>query len=456
MKVINPATEEMITEIADDTEQTIKEKLQKLKLGSKKWKKERVENRLSCIQKFSELLLVPSNFEKCVQDLTQEVGKPLQESENEIRGAIKRMEFFLKDSLPFLEKEVIRKDNTVEESIDLEPRGVVASISAWNFPYLVGINVFVPALLTGNAVLYKPSEFALLTGLNIQRLLYESGIPEDVFQLVVGAGEVGAKILEHDIDGVFFTGSYETGKKIATAVAPKLIPIGLELGGKDPLYVTDEVQDISQVAAAAAEGAFYNNGQSCCSVERIYVHQNVYDTFVESFITETKKLRVGEPTDRSYQQGAITRGAQLDLLENQVNDALSKGAELKAGGKRREGKGFFFPPTVLTNVNHDMLVMKQESFGPIIGIQKVSHDEEAIELMNDTNYGLTSSVYTNNKKRGETILEQIDSGTGYINCCDRVSSYLPWAGRKNSGLGLTLSKYGLLPFLKTKSLHYNI
>ena len=454
MKTVNPATDEIIDEYKEDTAQTLQEKFLKCKEGQKSWARQDVNDRLECLKKFSDLLSKPENIKVLSEDLSLEMGKPIKEAQNEINGAVKRMKFFLTDSLKYLKKELIQEDNGVEEFIDFSPLGVIANISAWNYPFLVGINVFVPALLTGNAVLYKPSEFTLKTGRNIEKLLHESGIPKDVFTMIVGAGEIGQKILSLDIDGVFFTGSYKTGKSIAIEVAPKLIPVGLELGGKDPLYVTDEINDIAKVADAAVEGVFYNNGQSCCSVERIYVHESVYDQFLETFLKEVKNLRVGNPMDVDTQQGPLTRKEHLDFLENQVKDAISKGAEVLCGGKRIEGKGNFFSPTVLINVNHDMLVMKEESFGPIIGIQKVSSDQEAIRLMNDTVYGLTSSVYTDNIQRGQLILDQIDSATGYLNCCDRVSGYLPWAGRKNSGMGLTLSKYGVLPFIQTKSLHY--
>ncbi|MFZ8933081.1 MAG: aldehyde dehydrogenase family protein, partial [Bacteriovoracaceae bacterium] len=328
MKIVNPATEQIIEELNEDDLQSVQEKFIKLKNGQKKWAQKSVHDRLECLKKFSSFLADQDNIKALALDLSMEVGKPLKEAENEVKGAVKRMQFFLTDSLEFLKKEFIQKDNTVEEYIDFSPLGVIANISAWNYPFLVGINVFVPALLTGNAVLYKPSEYALKTGRNIEKLLHQSGIPEDVFSMVVGDGEIGQKILELDIDGVFFTGSYKTGKAIAVEVASKLIPVGLELGGKDPMYVTEEISDISRVAQAAVEGAFYNNGQSCCSVERIYVHENVYDSFIENFVKYTQQLKVGDPMDSNVQQGPLTRKDQLDFLENQVKDAVSKGAKV--------------------------------------------------------------------------------------------------------------------------------
>jgi acyl-CoA reductase-like NAD-dependent aldehyde dehydrogenase len=315
------------------------------------------------------------------------------------------------------------------------------------------VNVFIPALIAGNAVLYKPSEFSTLTGLHIEKLMHESGVPREIFSAVMGDSRAGEALLDLPLDGYFFTGSYKTGKYISERVAGKLVPVGLELGGKDPLYVTDEIKDLSQVAAAVAEGCFYNNGQSCCAVERVYVHESIYDRFLTFFESETKKLKVGDPMIASHQQGSLTRPAHAAFLESQIEDALKKGARILCGGRRLTGPGNYFEPTVLVEVNHSMRVMKEESFGPIIGVMKVKNDEEATRLMQDCEYGLTAAVYSSNRERARTILSQIDAGTSYVNCCDRVSPYLPWAGRKHSGLGATLSQLGILAFVKPRGWH---
>jgi acyl-CoA reductase-like NAD-dependent aldehyde dehydrogenase len=229
--------------------------------------------------------------------------------------------------------------------------------------------------------------------------------------------------------------------------------VGLELGGKDPLYVTDEIADLKKTANAVAEGCFYNNGQSCCAVERVYVHERVYDELIRHFKDETLALKAGDPSKREFLQGALTRPSQIGFLESQIEDALAQGAKILAGGKRIPGAGSFFEPTALIDVNHSMKVMREESFGPIIGIQKVKNDQEAITLMNDTEYGLTASVYSTNLDRAKSILAEINSGTAYINCCDRVSPYLPWSGRKHSGLGATLSTLGILAFTQPRGWH---
>lgn len=440
MKVINPATEEIIETFSEDTESSIQNKYHSLKVGQKSWAKTPLKDRLIAIQQF--IILLKENTDLLANDLHSETGKPLHEAQNEIKGACYRTQFFVDHAEATLKEKIMQEKDGVKELLTFEPLGVITNISAWNYPFLVGVNVFIPALLAGNAVLYKPSEYATLTGHHIERLLHESGIPENAFQIVIGNGKVGQFLLELPLDGYFFTGSYKTGKLISEAVSHKLVPIGLELGGKDPIYVMEDVTDIQNAAAELVEGAFYNNGQSCCAVERIYVHEKIYHQFLDAFVTEAKKLTNPPP---------LTRPQQISVLEDQVKDAIEKGAKLLLGGKRIDKKGAFFETTILRDVNHHMKVMKDESFGPIIGIQKVGHDQEALELMQDTGYGLTAGIYGKNEARARELLDQIEVGTGYFNCCDRVSPYLPWSGRKHSGLGSTLSYLGILAFAKPKS-----
>ena len=451
MNIVNPATGAVIAAVEQDEQQSLDSKYNSLKEGQKEWSKVSLQHRIEILKAYSKLLA--SNIETLAKTLTDEVGKPLQQSKNEINGSISRIEWLTNNAEKYLADETMNDAIGMTEMIRYEPLGVVCNISAWNYPYLVGTNVFVPALLAGNAVFYKPSEFATLTGLHIERLLKEAGVPANVFQVAIGGASIGEKLLSLPLDGYFFTGSYKTGKYIYEKVAPKMVPCQCELGGKDPLYVTDDVEDVDAVAAGTADGAFYNNGQSCCAVERIYVHEKVYEAYVDAFVKEVSSWKIGNPMEEGVYIGAISRQSQLEFLENQVADAIAKGATLLTGGKRMEGEGYFFEPTVLTNVDHSMLVMQEESFGPIIGIMKVSNDEEALELMNDTSYGLTASVYSKNRERAEKILASTDAGTGYWNCCDRVSAALPWSGRKHSGFGVTLSHAGIRAFTQPKAFH---
>ncbi len=451
MQIINPATEEIIIKLEEDSKESIAVKFQSLQLAQPGFQKTSLAERTQILKTFAGLLR--KNIEHLAATLTSEVGKPLQQSRNEINGAINRIQWLTENANKYLADEIMNTEKGLEEKISYEPLGVICNISAWNYPYLVGVNVFVPALLAGNAVMYKPSEYATLTGMEIEKLLKESGIPENIFHVSVGAKEVGELLLGIPFDGYFFTGSYKTGKYIYEKVAPKMVPCQCELGGKDPLYVAGDIADIKSVAASTADGAFYNNGQSCCAVERIYVHEDIYDNYVDEFVKEVQSWKIGLPTEEGIYFGPLSRKEQLAVLEQQVSDAKQKGAQIVTGGKRIDRKGYFFEPTIITNVNHEMLVMKDESFGPIIGIMKVKSDEEAIRLMQDTEYGLTASVYSPDKSKAQNILQLVDTGSGYWNCCDRVSASLPWSGRKHSGFGATLSHIGLRAFTKPKAWH---
>ena len=450
MKIINPATTEVIADLREDTAASVAQKFAAARAAQPGWWATPFETRKRAVETWNGL--VAENKQRLARTLTEEMGKPLQQALNELNALSGRVEFFLANAGRVLEDEVVQTGGATEERIGWEPLGVVANISAWNYPYFVGSNVFVPALLTGNAVLYKPSELTTRTGLALGELWQQAGVPRDVFQVLVGGGTVGTALLQQPLDGLFFTGSYATGKKIAEASAGRMLKLQLELGGKDPAYVADDA-DPNTAAASLADGAMYNTGQSCCSVERIYVHEKIHDAFVDHFVATVKGFKAGDPlADGSY-IGPLTRAPQLEVLEAQVADAVGKGARLLAGGKRVARAGNWFEPTVLTRVDHTMAVMRDESFGPIIGIQKVAGDEEALALMNDTRYGLTAGVYTRDEARAAKLLARVNAGSVYWNCCDRVSPRLPWSGHGDSGVGVTLSTYGIQAFTRPRAWH---
>ncbi|CAG0995968.1 succinate-semialdehyde dehydrogenase / glutarate-semialdehyde dehydrogenase [Burkholderiales bacterium] len=452
MKILNPWNGAKIAEVDTDDARGVAAKYRRARAAQPAWAALPLRKRLDAVARFRERIVALE--ETLARTLTQEVGKPIRQSRNELKGLLGRLDFFLAESAKALrdEKVLVDRGQPLEERISHEPLGVIANISAWNYPYFVGSNVFVPALVAGNAVLYKPSEHATLTGLYIAEMLHESGVPGDVFVPVIGGGDVGAALLRQPVDGVFFTGSYATGAKIASIAGGRMIKVQLELGGKDPIYVCEDV-DVKSAAAAIADGAFYNTGQSCCSVERIYVHRTIHDAFVAAFVAEVSGYKAGDPMDEATYLGAITRRPQIEVLKRQVADARKKGAKLLLGGKAIAGKGNRFEPTILAGVDHTMAVMRDESFGPIIGIQSVDGDDEAVALMNDTEYGLTAGVYTNDERRAKRILAKLEAGSVYWNCCDRVSPRLPWSGVKHSGIGLTLSVEGIRTFTRPKAWH---
>ena len=454
LKIFNPANGRLVETLATDDASTVRAKARAAREAQRDWAATPLKERLAALARFRAAIV--HHTESLARTLTTEVGKPISQSRNELKGLLPRLDFFLQETAPTLRTETVLADRKggLVEKISHEPLGVVANISAWNYPYFVGSNVFVPALLAGNAVLYKPSEFAARTGLEIARLLHESGVPNGVFVPLIGPGAVGGALLRQPIDGVFFTGSVPTGKKIARAVAGRLLRVQLELGGKDPVYVGEDV-DVANVAAAVADGAFYNTGQSCCSVERVYVHASIFREFVAAFVATVKGFTIGDPLEEKTYIGPLTRAAQIGVLEAQIADAKRKGARVLTGGRRLRGfgRGNYLAPTVLTDVDHTMQVMRDESFGPIIGVMAVRDDAQAVELMNDTDYGLTAGVYTPDRARAERILGRLESGSAYWNCCDRVSPRLPWSGVKNSGLGLTLSRDGIKTFTRPKAWH---
>lgn len=450
LAVHNPATGALITTLPADDAASVAAKAAAARAAQPAWAALPMADRLAMVARFRAALV--AQIDSLAETMTRETGKPISLSRNEINGLLPRLDFFVEQAEGAVRDEHVFDGGGMHEQIGHIPLGVVLNISAWNYPYFVGCNVIVPALLTGNAVLYKPSEHAAMTGLAIARLLHESGVPADVMQCLVGGGEVGTAALAQRIDGVFFTGSHATGVKIAQAVAHRMIKLQLELGGKDPMYVRPDV-DVKAAAESLADGAMYNTGQGCCSVERIYVHEAVHDAFVEHFVATVKAMKRGDPGDAGSYIGAITRAPQLQLLQSQVADALAKGATLATGGQVLPGPGNWFEPTVLTGVDHGMEVMREESFGPIVGIQKVAGDDEAVALMNDTRYGLTAGVYSRDESRARQLLSRVNAGSVYWNCCDRVSPRLPWSGVGDSGVGLTLSRHGIQTFTRPKAWH---
>lgn len=450
LTITNPATGDSITTLPADDAASVAAKAQAARAAQPAWAQRPLQERRRCIEGFR--AGVVRDLEFLARVMTQETGKPIRMSRNELNGLLPRIDFFLAETERAIATETVHDEGGMREQIQHEPLGVVANISAWNYPWFVGCNVILPALLAGNAVLYKPSEYATLTGLEIARLLHEAGVPREVMACLVGAGEVGAALLAQDVDGVFFTGSHATGQRIAEAVGKRFVKLQLELGGKDPTYVCEDA-DPKAAAESLADGAMYNTGQSCCSVERIYVHERIHDDFVRHFVDTVRGFKRGDPMAEDTYLGAITRAPQLEILERQVADAQAQGAQLLVGGRRGDGPGNWFEATVFAGATHAMEIMREESFGPVIGIQKVSGDEEAVRLMNDTRYGLTAGVYTRDEQRARRLLAQVHAGSVYWNCCDRVSPRLPWSGVGDSGVGLTLSKYGIQAFTRPKAWH---
>ena len=457
MKVINPATGQTIDELSEDDGSAVDAKVARARAAQPAWAATPLAERLAAVARFRDALV--ARKEDLARLLTREMGKPIAQARNELGAMPGRLDFFLRETAAVLAEETVHREGAdgaapaLEEVIAHDPLGVVANVSAWNYPYFVGSNVFIPALLTGNTVVYKPSELTTLTGLRIVELLHEAGIPKDAMVAVVGGGVTGGALVRSAVDGVFFTGSYATGRRIGEALAGRLVKLQLELGGKDPTYVCDDV-DVRAAAESLADGAMYNNGQSCCSVERIYVHRDVYAPFLEAFQQVVSGFVVGDPEDDRTYIGPLARRDQVGVLSAQVADAVAKGGRVLTGGGPLAPGSNVFQPTIVADATNEMSLMRQESFGPVIGIAPVSGDDEAVRLMNDTEYGLTAGVYTKDRGRARAVLTRVDAGSVYWNCCDRVSPRLPWTGRRHSGIGSTLSREGIRTFVQPKAWHF--
>ena len=450
LAMVDPATGRITGELSTDDAGDVARKLAAARAAQPDWASRPLPERAAAIRGFADA--VDRGREELAKLLTGEMGKPISQARAELAGVRARIEYFLAESPRVLEPEIVHREAGLVERITREPLGVVANVSAWNYPWYVGSNVFVAALLTGNAVLYKPSELVPRTGLAIERLLRESGLPAGIFAAVVGGVRTGSVLVESPVDAIFFTGSRATGRRIAEAAASRLVPVQLELGGKDAAYVTEDV-DVPSAAAALAEGAFYNAGQSCCAVERIYVHAAIATAFEAAFVEAARALVVGDPADESTFLGPIARKAQLEILELQVEEAVAAGGRLLLGGRRLERAGWWFPPTVVADAPAESALMREESFGPVIGLATVRDDDEALVRVNDSDYGLTAAIWTNDPARGERFLARCEAGSVYRNCCDRVSPRLPWSGRRGSGLGVTLGLEGIRALTRPKAWH---
>jgi acyl-CoA reductase-like NAD-dependent aldehyde dehydrogenase/uncharacterized protein YceH (UPF0502 family) len=446
LEIRDPATGTVLRSVAVTEAGEIEQKVARARAAQAAWAARTYEARAATLRSFRALL--EQEAEECAQLTTSEIGKPIRQARNEVRAVLERIDWNIEHAGPVVEPRTVNTN----ERISYEPVGVVAHVSAWNYPYFVGLNSIVPALLVGNAVCYKPSEHATLTGLRLVDLLHRAGVPVDVVHTIVGAGLTGAALVEADIDLVCFTGSYPTGRQVARAAAERLVRVQLELGGKDAAYVADDV-DIEEAALGVAEGGFYNGGQSCSATERVYVHEAVWEPFVAALVEVVSAYRVGDPRDEATDVGPLTRAGQLDVLEAQVADAVDRGGKVLCGGERLERTGNWYLPTVVVDVPDDAALMRDESFGPVIGVARVRDDDEATARMDDTEFGLGASVFTRDQARAERVLSGLDVGNAYWNTADRSCVRLPWAGRRHSGLGTSMSESGVRAFVREKAWH---
>ncbi len=453
LKVIDPFGETVLVELAHDTSAEVESKLVRARAAARAWRAVPLAERILGVE--HALAYFREHAEAIALDVTRQMGKPLAEARGEVGTMLARAEYMVSIAAEALAPDLIPAKAGFTLRIEHAPLGVVFDIAAWNYPLLIPINVLAPALLAGNAVLLKHSARTPLCGQVFERAFASLPVPHLVQHLVLDHAQTSALIGDERIDHVAFTGSVDGGRQIYRAVAQsRFIDVGLELGGKDPAYVA-EVAVLEFAADNVVDGACYNAGQSCCGVERAYVHASLHDAFLARARSVMEQYRLGDPRDPATTMGPLASRAGVETCEQQVADALKRGARLITGGRRPPGmRGFFFEPTLLADVPHDALVMREETFGPILPVARVKNDDEALCAMNDSRYGLTASVWTKSRERAERFARELECGTVYQNRCDFLEPSLPWTGVKDSGKGSTLSRYGFHHLTRRKSIHF--
>jgi len=454
---IDPATGEVWREYDSATPQQVQAAVEKAHAAQKSWGALPISERFAPLQKFFNRV-----FERRLEIaalITRENGKPTAEAlVAEVIVSLDLIKYYLRYAPLWLRPKSLPHQNIslkIRRSyVHHEPLGVIGIISPWNYPFMLPLGGTFAALIAGNAVVLKPSEFTPATVLEIEKLFHEAGLPDGVFQVVVGNGGTGAALAASDIDKIVFTGSAATGKKVAAAAAEKLIPVVMELGGSDPMLVRRDA-NLEHATSGAVWCRFMNCGQSCVAVKRVFVEQEIYAPFVNQVVEKIKRLRLGPGSNPDTEVGPLIRERQVAALESQLNDAIVKGATVLCGGKRRPDLGpLFFEPTVLVDVNSTMKVLQEETFGPLLPIVPVRDIDEALVLANATPYGLSASIWTRDLQRGRELAQRIETGAVLIN--DAVSHVgaceVPHGGAKASGYGRTHGRDGLMEMTRTKYL----
>lgn len=454
--VMNPATGEVIAHVPDMTPEQVKELVAQARDAQPAWEALGFEGRAEIMRNAKAWLV--DNRERVTQTIVDETGKTFEDAQiGEVFFGADSFSFWSKKGPQYLADERVKTHVPMllgkKLYVRYRPYGVVGVIGPWNYPLTNCFLDGLPALVAGNAVIFKPSEVTPLTTLLMQEGMREAGLPDGIMQVATGLGATGAAMID-EVDMVHFTGSVNTGKKVMAKAAETLTPVSLELGGKDPMIVLRDA-DVDRAANAATFWGMANGGQICMSIERVYVEEPIYDEFVQKVVGNVEKLRQGRPGGPgSVEIGAVTFPPQLDLIESHVNDAVEKGARVLVGGKRGEGPGDFFQPTVLTDVDHSMKIMTDETFGPTLPIMKVSDEEEALRLANDSIYGLNSSVWTKDIEKGERIAQRVHAGSTCVN--DALTNYLaqelPMGGVGESGIGVRHSAKGIQKYCTSHSI----
>lgn len=454
IEVISPIDQSLYTSIELATPNQIEQSLTNAKKAQKDWQKTNLETRQqTCLQM---LEYFKSNQADIGKQITEQMGRPIRYAAGEINGFIDRAEKMINIAMTKLQPIHMNTDDGQDQKwIERTPLGTVFCVTPWNYPFLTAVNSIVPAIMAGNAVIMKPASQTPLVATVIQAAFDQAGLPKGVFQhLFLNHEQTKQVIQSNQINYISFTGSVPAGKLIEQQAAGNLIDMSLELGGKDPAYVRSDA-DVVKTAEQLVDGAFFNSGQSCCGIERIYVDHNIFDAFVEQFVTLTKEYQLGNPLDESTTLGPMASVKAAKQVQAQIDQAIQSGAKawLNPSDFNQDISKGLLAPQVLTHVNHDMAILQEETFGPVVTIMATESDEQATDLMNDSDFGLTASIWTKDTECFKQLAKQIETGTCFMNRCDYLDPMLCWNGVKQTGKGGSLSEIGYERLTRPKSFY---
>ena len=446
IKTINPSTEEIIQEYEIMTKEQINDKVKKARNTFQDWKKD-TSRRTDLLHDFANELR--KNKETLAKTATTEMGKPIKEARSEVEKCTWVMEYYADNGQIFSTDEVVNTDAR-KTVIKFQPIGVIGSIMPWNFPYWQALRLAAPSLMIGNTIVLKPASATMQCGIEIEKAFERAGLPDGVFQTLVGNSSIAESLIDSDINAVTFTGSVPVGAKVAQRATSQVKKTVLELGGSDPFIVCEDA-DVEKASSGATKGRFINCGQSCIASKRFIVVKNVANDFIEKFVQKTERLKVGDPLSDDTDLGPLVNASGLKKIDSQVKESVKEGAEVVTGGEQIGKKGYFYKPTVLKNVSPKMSIAQEEVFGPVAPIIVADDEVEAIELANDSQYGLGASIWTQDLDKAERLSSSVESGIVSVNNVVASDPRLPFGGVKKSGFGRELSRYGMLEFVNIKS-----
>ena len=455
LKTITPINNTVYVERNYASSQEIENSLNISKKTFLDWQKTPINERKKIITKFVDSFL--ENNKEIEEELCRQMGRPIGQCGGEMNGFEERARYMIEKSEEALANVISKKNDEFDNFITKDPLGTIFIIAPWNYPYNTSVNSVVPSLLAGNTVILKHSSQTPLCAEQLYKAAKLSGLPEGVFQFLHLDHQSTSKIIADErIDHVLFTGSVSGGRQVKKAIGERFINAGLELGGKDPAYVRKDC-NLQHAIENLADGSFYNSGQSCCGIERIYVDSEVYNDFVEGIKSITEKYILDDPLNTNTNLGPVVKLSAAQSIRSQVKDAISNGANdiiEKTNFKIAEDSNCYVSPSVLIDVDHSMKFMMEETFGPTVGIMKVNNEDQAAKLMNDSPYGLTACVWTSDMEFAKKFGKRINTGTFFMNRCDYLDPGLAWTGVKNTGIGVTLSVLGFNHVTRAKSYHY--